>query len=109
RDLVGLGHPAQVRPRRAVRVYPTRLQQRPDVTEWLVEFVVMLPADGDLATAGVVESQHHPHRGRLAGTVGAEKPGDGARSYAKRQVVYSESVAVAFGEALRLDHFSSCT
>ena len=50
------------------------------------------------------QAGHHPHRGRLAGPVGAEEAGDAARSGRERDVVHGGEAAVRLGEVLDLDH-----
>ena len=51
-----------------------------------------------------VETEDHPHRGGLAGAVGAEEAGDHARPDVEGQVVDGQLLAVTLGQAPELDH-----
>ena len=68
---------------------------------------VGLPEHQRLTFGGSSETDEATHRGRLAGTVGAEESADRAGLHRERDVVDGGDVAVAFGEVLELDHESS--
>ena len=54
----------------------------------------------DLAVVGVGEPDHHPHRGRLAGSVRADEAGDAAGGDVEGQVVDGGAVAVVLGDSV---------
>ena len=58
---------------------------------------------------GDVETEHHPHRRRLAGAVGAEEAGDDAGLHGEGEVGNGGGVAVALGEFVDIDHDSIIT
>ena len=107
-DLVRCGHPAQVRPGRAVRVDPVGVEQGTDLAQRLLELVVALAVDQHAAAGGVVQTEDHPHGGRLAGPVGAQEAGDDTRVHLERQLVHRDGVAEFLGEFDGFDHDVLC-
>ena len=97
-DAVGIGHPAQVIPGAAARVDRLGLEEGADVAEREAEVAVGVAVNGDLAGGGGVEADHHPHGGRLAGTVGAEEAGDLAGAHLEAEVVDGDGGPVALGD-----------
>jgi hypothetical protein len=103
-DAVGLSHPAKVISRTTSRVERLRLEEGAHVTQREAEVAVGVAVDGDLAGRGGVEAHHHPHRGRLAGTVRADESGDAPGGELERQVVDDRAPAVGLGEMGNGDH-----
>src|SRR5690606_41469690 len=64
------------------------------------------PADQRNACSRPVQSQEQPHRGRLAGTVGAEKSSYRARPYHEVQAVNHRPDAEPLGQGARLERRS---
>src|SRR4051794_6897343 len=62
------------------------------------------PVDAYPAGRWTVQTDHHSHRGGLAGAVGAEEARDHAGPHSEGQVVYGEHIAVALGQAMGFDH-----
>ena len=58
----------------------------------------------DLAVVGAGEPDHHPHRGRLAGSVRADEAGDAAGGHGEGQVVDRGALAVVLGDSVDGDH-----
>jgi hypothetical protein len=52
----------------------------------------------DVSVVGSGESDHHPHRRRLAGAVGPDEAGDVAGGHVEGQVVDGDPLAVLLGE-----------
>ena len=103
-DAVGIGHPAQVIPGATARVDRLGLEEGADVAEREAEVAVGVAVDGDLAGRGGIEADHHPHGGRLAGTVGAEEAGDLAGTHLEAEVVDGDGGPVALRDVVELDH-----
>ena len=51
------------------------------------------------------QAEDDPHRGGLAGAVGAQEAGDPARMHGEAEPVDGHGAAVALGELMNLDHF----
>src|SRR4029077_4838308 len=64
----------------------------------------VLAVHGDRALGRPVQPENQPHRRGLARPVRAEETGYLPRFHAERQAVHRQLVAIAFGEALRLNH-----
>ena len=102
RDPVGRGQHPQVVACLAGRVERLRLQQRPDVPHRLPQRRERLPVERR-APGPVVQLEHQPHRGRLAGPVGTEEPGHAARTHLEREVPHRRLAVVRLRESPRLD------
>ena len=69
-----------------------------DVSPRLRQATRMGSVDGDIARRRGGQAEQDPKGGRLAGTVGTEKAGDGAGSDLERHVVDGGRVPVLLGE-----------
>jgi hypothetical protein len=76
------------------------VEQDPDAPAGVWQVAVAPAKDPGLAAVGLGEPDEHPHRGGLAGAVGAEEAGDGARLTAERDVGDDGASAVSLGEPL---------
>ena len=95
---------AQVVAGRPGRVEARRLERRADDPQRLVDLVVGLAADRRGARGRVHQAQDHPQRGRLAGAVGAEEAGHGARLDVEAELVDRPDLAAEhLGQAADLD------
>src|SRR5688500_12994146 len=65
---------------------------------------VRLAADSHRPPGGGVKAEDHPHRGGLAGAVGAEEASDDAGLDGESEVVDGDLVAVPLREVLRFYH-----
>ena len=63
-----------------------RVEQDPDAPAGVRQVAVAPAEDPGLAAVGLGQADEHPHRGGLAGAVGAEEARDGARLAAERDV-----------------------
>jgi hypothetical protein len=64
----------------------------------LQQFPVVPAVYGGVAPVRAVEPEQQSHRGRLAGAVRAEEPGDLTGFDGERKIVYGRPIAAAFGE-----------
>ncbi len=71
-----VGQPQQVVAGGPAGLQRAGVQQRPDVAQRAPQAAVRPPADQRGARVRGVEAEDHPHRGGLAGAVGADEPGD---------------------------------
>ena len=71
--------------------------------ERAVETVVAPPADEHLATVGSIEREGDPHRGRLAGSVGADEPRHPPAANRERQVVDGHRLSKPLRHGVRFD------
>ncbi len=58
---------------------------------------------------GTVETEDHPHGGRLAGAVGAEEAGDNAWANGKGDVVDGKRAVVSLGQVMDFRATPACT
>jgi hypothetical protein len=87
-------------------VHRACLEQDADLGQRRAVLGVAAAVDGDGAGGGSVESDDHPHGGRLAGAVGAEEAGHLARGDGEADVVDGHLVAVVLGQVAGVDHRS---
>ena len=96
-------HPQVVAPGPA-RVDRAGVEQRTDLAQRFGVRRERPAVHERLPGGGSVEAEHHPHRRRLAGAVGAEEAGDQPLLDVEAQVVDGHHVAVPLGESSYLDH-----
>ncbi len=96
RELSREGERAQVVAAVASRVEIARLEHRPDPADRLVELSVAAAEDVRVAGRRFCEPQEQSQRRRLAGTIGAEKAGDGAPLEREGDAVDCRELPVAF-------------
>ena len=82
------------------------VEQDPHVATRVGDVAVGVAADGDPARRGRRQPHHDPHRGRLAGAVGAQEARHPARARLERDVVDGREGAVRLREAFYTDHGS---
>ena len=80
------------------------VEQDADATARVRQVAVAPAEDLGVAAVGLGEADEHPHRGGLAGAVGAEEARDGARLAAERDVGDDGASAELLGECLGFDH-----
>ena len=80
------------------------VEQDPDAPAGVRQVAVAPAEDQGLAAVGLGEADEHPHRGGLAGAVGAEEARDGARLAAERDVGDDRASAASLGECFGVDH-----
>src|SRR5262249_57431456 len=97
-DLARQSEHAQVVAPGATGMKVVGLEHRADLARRHIEVAVTTPEHERLARGGCGESEKHPQRGRLAGAVRAEKPGDRARIQRERHVIDGDDLAVTFGQ-----------
>ena len=81
-----------------------RVEQDADAPARVRQVAVAPAEDPCRAAVGLREADEHPHRGGLAGAVGAEKARDGARLAAECDVRDDGAPAELLGESVGLDH-----
>ena len=87
RDRAHGGHGPEVVSSSVAGVHAAGVENGADQAGGVPEVVVADAVVADLAMVGVGEPDHHPHRGRLAGSVRADEAGDAAGGHVERQVV----------------------
>ena len=95
--------PQQVVAAGPCRVQRAGIQQCPDMQERPPELPVRLTVDQRGALVGRIQAQYHPHRGRLAGTVGADEPGDLPGPHCERHTVERDGRAEPLAQGRDLD------
>ena len=98
------GHRPQMVPGRAAGVHRPGVEDGTDGPGRVAQFGVAGTAVGDLAGVGSGEADHHPHRGRLAGSVRADEAGDPPGCELERQIFDDRAPAVGLGEMGNGDH-----
>ena len=86
------------------RVNGLRLQQGAHLTEGQPEVSVGPTVDQGRSGVGRIEPHDHAHRRGLAGSVGAQEPGDRPGLDAEREVVHRHRLLVPLGQPFDLDH-----
>jgi hypothetical protein len=76
----------------------------PTVRAGVTQVGVGRTAVGDVAGIRPGQPDHHPHRGRLAGTVRADEAGDASAGEFERQIVDDRAPAVRLREMGNRDH-----
>ena len=104
RQAVGRGHDPEMVASGAARVHVPGVEQRTDLLQRMGQRDVVAPVEPSRAGVGVVEPEHQPQRGRLAGTVGSEEAGDAARAHVEAEVPHRDAPAEALAEPADLDH-----
>ncbi len=103
----GREHP-EVVPPGAARVEVGRLEGRADGAQRVGQVAIAPTADGRGAGAGSDQPEQHPQGGRLAGAVRSEEAGDPAGLHLEVEVVDSDELAEAFGQAGGRDRVPPC-
>ena len=98
------GHGPEVVSSGVAGVHAAGIEHGADDAGRVSEVVVADAVVADLAVVGVGEPDHHPHRGRLAGSVRADEAGDAAGGDVECQVVDGGAVAVVLGDFVDGDH-----
>ncbi|GAB3850537.1 hypothetical protein GCM10027610_075650 [Dactylosporangium cerinum] len=106
---LGVREPQQVVARGPPRLQRTRVQQRTEVTQGAAEAAVRPAPDQRGARVGCVEAENHPHRGGLAGAVGADESGDLAGFDGERHPVEGGLRPEPFAKSVDDNHGSCCT
>ena len=106
-DAVGDGELGQVRPGGARAVQALGVQEGADLAQGGGQVLVGAAVDLDAALGGLVQAHDQAHGGGLAGAVGAEEAGDGARLDGEGDAVDGGLGAVALGETGCFDHRGS--
>ena len=89
----------------AAGVLRRRVEQDPDAAAGVRQVAVAPAEDPGLAAVGLGQADEHPHRRALAGAVGAEEAGDGARLAAEGDIGDDGAPSELLGESVR---FRSC-
>jgi hypothetical protein len=79
------------------------LEHGADGTRRIGEIDVAAAEDRRRASRGSDQTDQHPQRGRLAGAVAAEKPGDGAGGDGEAEIVDGDRGAEPFRQVVHLD------
>ena len=103
----GLGADGEDLAAGAAGVLGRGVEQYADVPARVGDVVVEVASDRDPAVRGWGEPDHDAHRGRLAGTVGAEEPGHPTGLADEADVVDGGERAVLPSESFDIDHASS--
>ena len=103
-DAVGVGQPAQVVAGAAPRVDGLGLEEGTDMVQGEAEIVIAVAVNGDPTGGRSVETDHHPHGGRLAGSVGAEEASDFPGPDLEAEAIDRDGCPVALGDVVDLDH-----
>jgi hypothetical protein len=80
------------------------VEQDADAASGVRELAVRSAEHGRVPGVGPREPAQHAHRGRLAGAVRSQEPGDGPRLAAERDVVDDGGRPEPLGQPLCLDH-----
>jgi hypothetical protein len=105
-----VGEPQQVVARAAARLQRARVQQRPDVSQRVLQRAVRLPADGGGARVGGVQAHDDAYGGRFAGAVRPDEAGHVAGLDRERHPVQRLHRAEPLAQSVNLDsrvHVSS--
>src|SRR4051812_42844918 len=81
-----------------------RVKQDPDAPAGVRQVAVATAEHQSPPAVGLRKPYEHPHRGGLAGTVGAEKATDGSGLAAERDARDDRAVSAALGEGLGGNH-----
>ena len=100
----GLGGDGERLAAAAPGVLGGRVEQDADAPAGVRQVAVAPAEDPGLAAVGLGEADEHPHRGGLAGAVGAEEARDGARLAAEGDVRDDGAPAELLGESVGFDH-----
>ena len=104
RDAHRLGGDGERLAAAAAGVLRRGVEQDADAAAGVRQVAVAPAEDPGGAAVGLGEADEHPHRGGLAGAVGAEEARDGARLAAERDVGDDGAPAELLGECVGFDH-----
>jgi hypothetical protein len=104
RDPVSLGQREQMVVSGATRMDRASLEHRTDLVQWRGQFAVVAAVDPHRPTAGGIQPQDQPHRGRLTGPVRPQKARHDPGRDGKREIVHGELLAIALAHTTNLDH-----